>query len=84
MSVSQACNYALTALQQEFSACGKASNSNAVTDCNCTSLGKATTGSIYCTHHPVQIQSQSLHTVTSQKTTETHGQRLTWPLLMLV
>ncbi|KAJ3293650.1 hypothetical protein HDU79_000144 [Rhizoclosmatium sp. JEL0117] len=39
MSVSQACNYALTALQQEFSACGKAPNSNAATDCNCTSLG---------------------------------------------
>ncbi|ORY45334.1 hypothetical protein BCR33DRAFT_716614, partial [Rhizoclosmatium globosum] len=38
MSVSQACNYALIALQQEFSACGKAPNSNAATDCNCTSL----------------------------------------------
>ncbi|ORY23186.1 hypothetical protein BCR33DRAFT_728203 [Rhizoclosmatium globosum] len=38
MSVSQACNYALTALQQEFSACGKAPSSNATTDCNCTSL----------------------------------------------
>ncbi|KAJ3297444.1 hypothetical protein HDU79_003525, partial [Rhizoclosmatium sp. JEL0117] len=38
MSVSQACNYTLTALQQQFSACGNGPNTNAVANCHCTAL----------------------------------------------
>ncbi|ORY38058.1 hypothetical protein BCR33DRAFT_721039 [Rhizoclosmatium globosum] len=40
MSVSQACNYTLTALQQQFSACGNGPNTNAVANCHCTVLGE--------------------------------------------